>query len=83
LQLFLDVNEDRVPVTARTQTRPRRPGTKVLVMLASVSARAWSAAVRAAGRVRRTACTVAVKEIRSGSRPRLAAARQMTARMAW
>jgi hypothetical protein len=33
--------------------------------------------------VRRAACRVAVKEIRSGSRPALAAARAMMTRMAW
>jgi len=38
---------------------------------------------RAAGMVRRMACSAAVKEIRSGSMPAPAAARTMMARMAW
>jgi hypothetical protein len=38
---------------------------------------------RAAVRVRRAACSVAVKEIRSGSSPAPAAASVMMARMAW
>jgi pyridoxal biosynthesis lyase PdxS len=52
-------------------------------MVAVVSVRAVPGCVRAAGRVRRMACRVAVKEIWPGSRPAVAAARQMTVRMAW
>ena len=81
--MFLDLQADRGSVTARTQMRPSRSGTSWLRASASVSARAWPGLVRAAARVRRTACRVTVKEIRSGSRPRAALARQMTARMAW
>jgi hypothetical protein len=52
-------------------------------MLASVSARAASGLAFARARVRRMACSAAVKEIRPGSMPAPAAARQVTARMAW
>jgi len=81
--LALDGNGEDGWVTARTQTRPARSGTSSVKMSASVPARAASGLVRALGRVRRTACKVAVKEIRSGSMPALAAARAMMARMAW
>ena len=68
--------------TARGQMRPWRRGTRQLRISVSAWARAaaWS---RPACRVRWAACSAAVKEIRSGSRPAPAAARTMMARMAW
>ena len=82
LVLRLDGNGEDGWATARTQTRPSRRGTSSVRMSASVSARAASGLVRARTAVRRMACRAAVKEIRSGSMRALAAARQMTARMA-
>jgi hypothetical protein len=81
--LALDGNGEDGWVTARTQTRPSRSGTSSVKISASVPARATSGLVRALAAVRRTACRVAVKEIRSGSMRALAAARAMMARMAW
>ena len=83
LALRRDGNGEEGRVTARTQTRPSRRGISTAVMAASVPARAASGLVRAVCRVRRMACSVVVKEIRSGSRPAPAAASAMTARMAW
>jgi len=73
----------RGSATARMHRRPGRAGTRAVRMSAWVSARAARGLARAAGRVRRMACRVVVKEIRSGSRSWLAAAAPMRARMAW
>jgi hypothetical protein len=69
--------------TALGHTRPSRRGTRLVRISASVPARAVFMLARAVPMVRRAACSVAVKEIRSGSSPGPAAARAMRTRMAW
>jgi len=69
--------------TALGHTRPSRWGTRLVRIAASVPARAVFMLARAVRTVRRAACSVAVKEIRSGSSPDPAAARVMMTRMAW
>jgi hypothetical protein len=70
-------------LTALGHTRPSRLGTRLVRISASVRARASGMLARAVRMVRRAACKVAVKEIRSGSSPGPAAARAMMTRMAW